>query len=45
MHKDAHEGLLISDKYYSNNPDGNTEAESLILTIEVEILNDDGSVI
>ena len=30
MDEYAHEGFLISDEYYSNDPDKDTEAESLI---------------
>ena len=44
MDEDAHEGLLISYEYDSNDPDSDTEAESLISTTDVEIVNDDESV-
>ena len=35
MEEDSHEGFLISDEFYSNYPDINTEAESLISITEV----------
>ena len=41
MDKDAHKGFLISDEYDSNDPDSDTEEESLISITEVEIVNDD----
>ena len=44
MDGDAHEGFLISYESDSNDPDSDTEEESLIPTPEVEILNDDKSV-
>ena len=44
MDEDVHEGFLISDESDSNNPDSDTEVESLISTTEVEIVNDDKSV-
>ena len=44
MDEDVHEGLLISDESDSNNPDSDTEVESLISTTEVEIVNYDKSV-
>ena len=44
MDKDAHERLLISDEYYSNDSDSNIEAEYQISTTEVEIINYDESV-
>ena len=44
MDKDAHEGFLISDESDRNDPDSDTEAESLLPTPEVEIENDDESI-
>ena len=40
MGEDSHEGFLISDESYSNDPGSDTEAESLISTPEVDIEND-----
>ena len=39
MYKDSHKGFLILYESDSNDPNINTEVESLISTIEVEIIN------
>ena len=44
MDEDAHEGFLISDKSDRNYPGRNIEAEYIISTTEVEIVNYDKSV-
>ena len=44
MYEDAHGGFLILDESDINDPDSNTEVESLTSTPEVEISNDDKSV-
>ena len=41
MDADAHKGFLLSDESNSNDPDSDAEVESLILTTEVEIVNDE----
>ena len=41
MYEDAHGGFLILDESDINDPDSNTEVESLTSTPEVEISNDD----
>ena len=43
MDEDLFEGFLISDKSGSNDPNSNTESESLISIPEVEIVNGDES--
>ena len=40
MDKDSHTIFVISDESDSNDPDSDTEVESLISTPEVEIVND-----
>ena len=40
MGVDAHEGFLISDESDINDSDSNTEAEYIISTTDVEIVNE-----
>ena len=44
MDKGSNEGFLISYESDINDPDGDTEVESIISTPEVEIVNDNKSV-
>ena len=44
MDEDEHKGLLILDESDSNDSYRDTESESLISTLEVEIENDDESI-
>ena len=44
MDGDAHEGFLISDESDNNDPDSDTESESLISTTEIDIINNEKAV-